>query len=234
MSSSPNNIRTYGDLTKAGSFRKADLNLIRKPQYQDNLRHHLRKMPVPLTLHFVNAAEPVRGMAQLRRHIGNPNRVGLLELDEIKRMYGADIEPASAAVNFVLVENESQTRYPLTPWIIAHRLSHAFHYTNNRGSPWYIKVVKQIEHDITNQLTLQRPYGAGLEWFSGILGTAAGRAGIDDYIEFWPEVFASWCIRRDLPIDQNVLNPVRPDWQSEVAARYYGMMFGAVGRTVVL
>lgn len=227
-------IRTYGDLTKAGSFRKIDLNLIKKPQYQDNLRHGLRNMPVPMALHFVNAAEPVRGMTQLRRHLGNHGRVGFLELDEIARVYGVDIKPASDAVNFVLIQNESQTRHPLTPWIIVHRLSHAFYYTNNRGSPWYVKVVRQVEHDITNQLTLLRPPGAGLGWFSEILNTAAGRAGINDYTEFWPEVFASWCIRRELPIDRNVLNPVRPDWQSEVAARYYGMMFGALGKTVVL
>ena len=119
------NIYTHGDFSKPGSLRQDDLSLTTQKR-QDKIKRVLQKAPVLIDLHFVNLAE----MIDVGEHIKNsfPPKLGFKTKQELKQQWGIDIKIVPNAVNLIYVQNEGTDRVPLTPWIIAHRLGHAFAY----------------------------------------------------------------------------------------------------------
>lgn len=120
-------IYLHGDFSKPGSFRQDDLSLTTQKR-QDKIKRVLQKAPIMIDLHFVNLKYTV----DLTQHlIHDKFKIGFVKADILSHDWGIDITPKSDALNLVYVQNEGSDRIPLTPWVIAHRLSHSFAYTND-------------------------------------------------------------------------------------------------------
>jgi hypothetical protein len=114
-------IYTHGDFTQPGSLRGDDLSLT-SPKRQDKIRRVLQNAPVLIDLHFVNLPDQIN----LNQHIQGsyPPKIGYLTPDQVSKQW-LSITPRPDALNLVYLQNEGDDRIPLTPWIIAHRMSHA-------------------------------------------------------------------------------------------------------------
>ena len=110
------------------------------------------------------------------------------------------ITPRSDALNLVLIENEGADRLPLTPWIIAHRLSHAFQYAEPL---LHTKIYNSFLSALDKVLDSYRLWGAvNYEPLAPIFGTTraareglikSGRVG-----EWFHDCFAQMCITGDI------------------------------------
>lgn len=121
-------IHTHGDFTKAGSLRPDDLSLA-SPKRQDKIRRVLQQAPVLIDLHFVNQVRPV-DMTWHLDPVHARDALGFLSPEDLRHHYAINITPRPHAVNVVMIQNEGDDRIPFTPWIIAHRIGHAFYYTH--------------------------------------------------------------------------------------------------------
>lgn len=133
-----------GDISFMGgdapaSFQSDDIGIFKSDKWKQKVRRVLEKAPIMINLAFVNHT---KGYADPDR-IGDPNRTlgdgskgsGVMSPEEFKSSYGFDIEADPNALTAVFAFNEGTERRPMTPWIIAHRLTHLIEesdYNNER------------------------------------------------------------------------------------------------------
>lgn len=201
------NIYTHGDFSQPGSLRADDLSLA-TPKRQEKIVRVLRKSPIEIDLHFVNLAAPAvnaQGHFDIRFYLGEyPERFGYVSPARMKEWW-LEITPRPDALNLVLVENEGADRLPLTPWIIAHRLSHAFQYAEPLlHTKIYNLFLSALDKVISAYLPLiDRLWGSvNYDVLAPIFGTTratreglikAGRVG-----EWFHDCFAQMCITGDI------------------------------------
>lgn len=129
---------TFGDMNREGSFRTNDLKAMTNPKWQAKLHRMFEKTEFPINLYLFNAPDDVHtpatfdSPAQSRNSYRDLNNIsrwsGIRSKDEIERLLDRKFSPADyeQAITVVLVENEGDARVALTPWMVAHRISHAF------------------------------------------------------------------------------------------------------------
>lgn len=167
----------------AGSFNHRDLQIIRSSAFQISLDQKLSHLP--LTLHFINQKARLGTLVKLyqylSRNYGLKQQMGLMTSMLVQDTYGLSIRTDTNTLNFVMVENESTTRHPITPWIVAHRLKHAYDFIHRRHIGEAIQMGRKLEHAFRD-----RPQ----------LDTCAFRTdNLDADIEYFPEAFALWCFK---------------------------------------
>lgn len=201
------NIYTHGDFDHPGSFRADDLSLATAKR-QEKIKRVLQKAPIEIDLHFFNQAHPIRanGQFDIRFYLATaPERLGHYLTPEQVTKWWLPIIPKPNALNLVLVNNEGDARLPMTPWIIAHRLSHAFQYAepflhrdawsafqtmldkvmDDYDLPWF------SSHSLRSSHTLAPIFGTTRAAREGMI--EKGRAG-----EWFHDCFAQLCITGDI------------------------------------
>lgn len=254
-------IQTYGDWQKPGSMRGDDMGIVGNPKGQDKIKRVLFNIPVPVVLHVINDPTEIRGIEGARKHItqnsfdrwirGTPQqRVGLMTPEDVQGTYGVQLKYQPNAFNLVIVENEGASRYPLTPWIIAHRMKHAFDFIDksydNRFDLSLNKKIQQTEFDFLRMIGKHTGlWGMDGEkeqlnvLLSSMLDTKAGRAGnLITPGEFMPEAFALFCIRGKLglkPVQgQDAINAELPGWEQRLMQAWLELLQWGIGKIVVL
>lgn len=142
---------TYGDMSKEGSFRANDLKAMTNPKWQAKLKRMFENTEFPINLYLFNAPDDIE--VSNRKDVGhgpkqNPYRdirylqtwSGIRKKDEIENLLGRSFVPADyeQAITVVLIENEGDERIALTPWMVAHRISHAFLIDHDRYTHYEI------------------------------------------------------------------------------------------------
>lgn len=123
-----------GDISYMGgdapaSFRADDVGIMQSDKWKQKVRRVLEKAPILIHLAFVNHDKGYDDP----ENIGNPDRKlgdgvtkasGIMTPQEFERAYGHPIKADPSALTAVFTFNEGTERRPMTPWIIAHRLTH--------------------------------------------------------------------------------------------------------------
>ena len=112
--------KTIGDFDKPTiGFRKAaDRRMISNPVIQQKTRDKFARTDHPFNFYFVNL--PGRG-----KHI-ETGMVGRDWLDENMPEVSKEVPTDNMHVNMIFVGNQAAEWRPMTPWIMAHRIAHAF------------------------------------------------------------------------------------------------------------
>lgn len=205
------NIYTHGDFSQPGSLRADDLSLASSKR-QEKIIRVLRKAPIAIDLHLVNLAAPVAnrdGHFDISFYLKQyPERFGRYLTPEQMKDWWVPITPRQDALNLVMIENEGDNRIPMTPWIIAHRLSHAFEYAEPLLFQKIWKLFLSTLEQVVDSYGLWRmniPGGSGSPHFAllvPIFGTTRaareglikpGRAG-----EWYHDCFAQMCVTGDI------------------------------------
>lgn len=132
---------TYGDMSQEGSFRQNDLRAMTNPKWQAKLHRMFEKTEFPINLYLVNAPNdrttpglygPVQS-SSYRDLSGLNNWSGIKSKNEVEALIGRKLEFADVeqSITVVLIENEGDQRIALTPWMVAHRMAHAFVLTHD-------------------------------------------------------------------------------------------------------
>ena len=139
-------LATVGDLNSPGTFRPEDLKKFRDPEWHVRVRRVLERCPVVLNLCFVNGDEQKRvkrsGATWIDRIYphdleksknGSQSYIGINSALWAKSVLGDQLPKGyEQAVNVLLFHNEGTNRVGLTPWIVAHRIGHAFYEDTQR------------------------------------------------------------------------------------------------------
>jgi len=125
---------TSGDLDKEGSFRASDLKAIRNPKWVEKVHDAFSKTEFDFNLYLHNAEDAIlnlggkyydaRSIAELRKFHG------LASMPDVAKVIGFQPPNWQQSITVLLVENEGDERFPLTPWMLAHRVAHAFLYAD--------------------------------------------------------------------------------------------------------
>lgn len=116
--------QTIGNFDKASSFRdRRDRTLVTNPRSVERTKKKFENTDTIFNMYFVNSPAA-------NRH----TEVGKVKPDWVKSNLGDEVynavmkgmEDEPDAINMIFTNNKGAERIPMTPWIIAHRMGHAF------------------------------------------------------------------------------------------------------------
>jgi hypothetical protein len=128
----------FGDKDVSGSFRDSDLKAMHNPKWQKKVERFFRKCPVDVNLYFLNAenAEISSDFYDGKYYVNHLHNgmtwVGVRDISRIADLLGYAPINYQKSITVLYVENEGDNRIALTPWIVAHRMSHAISASVNR------------------------------------------------------------------------------------------------------
>jgi hypothetical protein len=162
-------------------------------------------------------------------------------LEKIGLTVGKDIpEPSDDQITIVFTNNAAAERIPLTSWLIAHRIGHAFSATDRRAwkntsegfyknISYYLKTILEDCYNISDRSNPNRAYiysqTPELRNFLESIGKfrSARMKQLPRTGEFIYECFAQWLLTGDLQFNsppQSVLNNNRKAWGTPVGRNY--------------
>lgn len=112
--------QTVGDFSKSSSFRHPeDMKLVNNPKAVQKIHKKFAASNLDFNFYFVNDKE-------VRQH----SEVGMVDekwLEANMPKAWSQISPSISenSINVIFTNNRGDERYPMTAWIIAHRLGHA-------------------------------------------------------------------------------------------------------------
>lgn len=113
--------QTFGDFGRNSSFRhETDREMIQNSKVIEKVRQKFKNTSGTFNLYFVNSPKA-------NRH----TEVGLVTNDWVRKELGDEVADAvdrssSEDINIIFTNNKGEQRVPMTPWIMAHRIAHAF------------------------------------------------------------------------------------------------------------
>jgi hypothetical protein len=125
--------QTIGNFEKGSSFRnKNDRTMLTSEKAIRNVRKKFGKTPYNFNLYFVNSAKA-------NRH----TEVGQVDMSWIEKNLDPQVAEAlkkspaaDESINIVYTNNKGDEKIPLTPWMMAHRFSHAAMRGKSSDSTW--------------------------------------------------------------------------------------------------
>lgn len=130
-----------GPKDEENTFTRSDLKRLSDPNFEVKVRSFFRNSPWNFNLYFVNGHRP--GHVQTLTRGRNINYIDSIDVDVGSDDYTQNvaglISPQKAesiirklppnhetSINMIYLNNDGDQKVGLTPWIVAHRLSHAF------------------------------------------------------------------------------------------------------------
>lgn len=145
--------KTIGDFEKGtqGFRRQADRRIITNPKLVQRAKDQFARTDHPFNFYFVN----LPGLGQ-HSEIG---MVGRDWLDEKIPQASKEIPDDPTHVNIIFVGNQAAEWKPMTPWIMAHRIAHAF--KTRRGPKDRLHSYNEAEEELrrTTNYIFQQAYG---------------------------------------------------------------------------
>jgi len=203
-------IGLWGNKDRNSRFRiPSDRKLVRSPKLQDSARQQFGKTPFVLNMYFVNLPE-----------INPATFDGVISPERLAEKYPktwavlSQKKPKFDDINVIFTGNKGSPRYPLTPWMMAHRLGHAFRQSNvmSNGNNIYswgearrelTRVVLGLLDQVYGVRRRSASYSQGREFefrdvmvghFLSAIGTMRSARGgkLVDAVEFLYELFAQY------------------------------------------
>lgn len=106
-----------GDLTHADPKAREYLN---NPKYQAKVQQVWQKTPFDFKLYFANV-----GIGTLERRLKVSGVKTIAQVEEYWPELKGMIKPDSNAISLLYISNDSTDFMPFTPWMLAHRFTHA-------------------------------------------------------------------------------------------------------------
>lgn len=154
--------KTIGNFDKSHSFNdKRDRTLLTNPRSVERLKNKFDNTAHDFNMFFVNM-----------RGAGKHMEVGILKggIEEVERRLGKVVadevrkSDLSDAINVIFTNNSGAEKMVMTPWIIAHRIAHAFaRVDGRRGNQPYTEASDTILR--TTAEIMQSYYGYGTKDF---------------------------------------------------------------------
>lgn len=154
--------KTIGNFDKGHSFRdKRDRTLLTHPRSVERIKNKFDNTDHDFNMFFVNM-----------RNAGKHAEVGILKggIDEVERRLGKEVADEvrksnlDDAINVIFTNNDGAEKMVMTPWIIAHRIAHAFaRVDGSRGNQPYTDASDAILR-ATSEI-MQNYYGYGTSDF---------------------------------------------------------------------
>jgi hypothetical protein len=143
--------QTIGDFTKTSSFRKPeDMKLVNNPKAVAKVHKKFANSRYDFHFFFVNTKE-VRDHVEIGQVSEEWCAQNMPEAwAEIKANINGD------AINVIFTNNRGDERYPMTAWIIAHRLGHALRRSRNGAQihPAYEQLSRSFESHLRKIMRL--------------------------------------------------------------------------------
>lgn len=213
-----------GDFSKGSSFRDArDRKMITNPKFKEIVAKKFSKTYYDINMYFVNSAKA-------DKH----HEIGAVSLDWVRENMGDEVADKikpnyqqPSEVNVIFTSNKGSERVNMTPWIIAHRMGHAFARFNmgpgfrlERQFRSYQEVVEAIGREF--DMIFQEVYGIKsfksdkttgpkdrrdqllmrhLTYQIGTFKSARDR-NIRDYFELYNELFAQYLITGEVKFNE--------------------------------
>jgi hypothetical protein len=134
----------FRNVGPADSFSKKDIDLISNPINIKKIRDFFDKVDTKFNFYFINSKTPEISDFIERFSYGRTSK------DELKSKYNINIpEPKSDEITVVFVSNYGTNLVALTPWIIAHRISHVLT-IEPHISKIYSKIFRLIETTLSS------------------------------------------------------------------------------------
>jgi hypothetical protein len=120
------NLTLVGDFDKAHSFKhQQDRKILSSPKGQQKIIHKWKNTVVDFNMYFVN-------MPGAGKHI-EVGEVNMEWLNANLPKVVPQLDIKDDAVNVIFTNNNGDERFPMTAWVIAHRLGHAIQASTR---PW--------------------------------------------------------------------------------------------------
>lgn len=134
--------KRVGDFSKKGSFEdEADRRILSNPAIVERIREKFAGIPQTIDMYFVNV--PGETGVRVTRELGRISVESAIEF--LPR--GTSLNPE--AITVIYTNNAADDKVPMTPWIIAHRLGHAFRSGQREKNPAFIAATASFEAYIT-------------------------------------------------------------------------------------
>lgn len=112
----------FGTLNRhaTGSFDDRDQRLIRTRSYASRLERAFSRTPYPFEIYTANMEVDRKQFT-----FSYTSKVGQWSKQRVKDLIDPDFHHNPDAITLILTNNYADSAHPLTPWIVAHRFSHA-------------------------------------------------------------------------------------------------------------
>ena len=167
-------IQFHGNWKRAGNrYSELDFKIITNAKAQHRLIDKYKNCDTDFKFHFYKGTKS--GWDTSLEGFKNP--------EWVKTHFGLDIQPDDDKISVLVTSNIGSPKYPLTPWIIAHRMSHAI---------W-----RDIGYDIHQHSMASMRYNFGnseyiKKWFGCAIGTTRScrQRTLATTLELYHELFA--------------------------------------------
>lgn len=141
----------YGNWSKAGNrYTEVDVKLLKNEKAQNRLASKFENCGHDIDFHFYKGP----------KSNWNNSLVGPQSAEWVSERYGINIEPNDDRLSVLITSNIGSPKYPLTPWIIAHRISHAL--WQKVGHAYYWRIMSRWDQVGINMYS---------KWFGCAIGT---------------------------------------------------------------
>lgn len=134
-----------GDKNIAGTLERSDLKVISNPQWKTKLLHSFRNVPEPINIYVANyntdqyvdvkdRDTSIRPMTDIDHQSFRPWTQlisGQYSANGFEKQFGFLPPNVNESITVLLTHNFGDGKIPLTPWMIIHRMIHAFNFRND-------------------------------------------------------------------------------------------------------
>lgn len=146
-------IQFHGNWKRPGNrYSELDLKILTNAKAQHRLIDKYKNCDNEFKFHFYKGTKSG----------WNTSLQGFKNPEWVKTHFGIDIQPDDDKISVLVTNNIGSPKYPLTPWIIAHRMSHAMF----RNFSYNIH-----QHSISQMYYLLGSFTVSEKWFGCAIGT---------------------------------------------------------------
>jgi hypothetical protein len=118
-----------------GSFRRDDIKAATSRKWLRKLKTSFVRTPYNFNVYVYNGTEGKVTLGDITiepRDLENVHKyAGVIDIEKVAKVIGKLPPDSDVSITALLIENEGAERLPLTPWILAHRVSHAILYASH-------------------------------------------------------------------------------------------------------
>ena len=189
-------IGKWGDKDPKYGYKKSDIGILTQPNIKEKLKKSWSNSKYDFDLYFVKSFKAMQ-------HV----ELGERSKEWVKENLDLDLTPKEDHITIIFTQNKATPHMPMTPWIIAHRISHAVR--QNRIFEEYItrelkkdfslllKDIYGIEDNSRNHdYPLRNKYNKDMKALAQEIGSfrSARKKEIRNFYEFAHEMIAQWII----------------------------------------
>lgn len=161
-----------------GSFSPSDQKAFNNPKWLKKVESHFSRVEQKINIYLYNAPEGKFADGSTSAASYSGRLYGTERAEFIKGALGVDYPRDEAeAINFYMADNEGADKFSLTPWILAHRLSHALLESRDTNVSDFIRTSREVIREVQDNLSYR--YDAFFTFKSAENVTRSGELIVD-------------------------------------------------------